>query len=74
MGFNLISCTPMSGSYILYGSILEEWGLFFFLKRSFFRADMAALGKYRMGGYGRNWLHFASRWLLLGFSVSNIAR
>ena len=29
MGFNLIYLTPMSGSYFLYGSILEKFGLFF---------------------------------------------
>ena len=40
MGFNLIYWTPMSGSYFLE-------------KRPFFRADMAGLGKYSAGGYGR---------------------
>ena len=28
MGFNLIYWTPMSGSYFLYGSILEKCGNF----------------------------------------------
>ena len=42
----------MSGSYSLYGSILEKmWK--FLEKRTFFRADMARLGKYCAGGYGR---------------------
>ena len=35
----------MSGLYFLYGFILE--------KQPFFRADMAGLRKYSMGGYGR---------------------
>ena len=35
----------MSALYLLYGSILEKCG--------FFRADMAGLGKYCTGGYGR---------------------
>ena len=42
----------MSGSYFLYGSILEKCGKFR-KKRPFFRADMAGLGMYHMGGYGR---------------------
>ena len=42
----------MSGSYVLEGSILDKCG-FFFEKRPFFRADMAGLGKYHTGGYGR---------------------
>ena len=42
----------MSGSYFLHGFILEKCG-FFFLKQLFFRADMAGLGKYSMGGNGR---------------------
>ena len=36
----------MSGLYFLYGSFLEKCG-------NVFRADMAELGKYHMGGYGR---------------------
>ena len=41
----------MSGSYVLEGYILEKmWK--FLEKRPFFRADMAGLGKYHMGGYG----------------------
>ena len=35
----------MSGSYFLYGSILEKCGNLW--------AEMAGLGKYHMGGYGR---------------------
>ena len=54
MGFNLIYYTPMSGSYLMYGSILEKCE--FFLKNGRFsgriwpdggnttRADMAGLG------------------------------
>ena len=42
----------MSGSYFLYGSILEKCG-FKKKKRPFFRADMVGLGKYHTGGYGR---------------------
>ena len=54
MGFNLIYWTPMSGSYFLYGSILEKCGHFW--KNGRFsgriwpdwgnttRADMAGLG------------------------------
>ena len=42
----------MSGSYFLYGSILEKCG-FILEKWPFFRADMAGLGKYCTGGYGR---------------------
>ena len=42
----------MSGSYFLYGSILEKCGNLW-KKRLFFRADMAGLGKCCMGGYGR---------------------
>ena len=52
MRFKMIYWTPMtsmSGSYFLYfgklWKILEE--------RPFFRADMAGLGKYHTGGYGR---------------------
>ena len=45
MCFNLIYCTLYEQLIPLYGSNLE--------KRSFFRADMAGLGKYHMGGYGR---------------------
>ena len=52
--FKMICCTPMSGSYFLYGSILEKCGNF--LKNGRFsgriwpdwgntaRADMAGLG------------------------------
>ena len=29
-------------------------------KRPFFRADMAGLGKYSMGGYGRIWVFLSS--------------
>ena len=42
----------MSGSYLVYGSILEKCGNFW-KNGSFFWADMAGLGKYCMGGYGR---------------------
>ena len=42
----------MSDLYFLYDSILEKCG-FFCEKRPFFRADMAGLGKYWTGGYGR---------------------
>ena len=44
MGFKMIYWTPMSGSYFLWGSILEKFGFFF---------KMAGLGKYHTGGYGR---------------------
>ena len=52
MGFNLIYWTPMSGYYFFVGSNLEKYGKFWKNGR-FFRADMAGLGKYSMGGYGR---------------------
>ena len=52
MGFKMIYWNPMSGSYFLYGSILEKCD-FFFEKPPFFRADIAGLGKYCTGGYGR---------------------
>ena len=56
MGFNLIYLTHMRGSYFLYGPILEKiW--FFFEKRPFFRVDMAGLGNYHRGGYGRIWVY-----------------
>ena len=42
----------MSGSYVLYGSILEKCGNFWKNGR-FFRTDMAGLGQYCTGGYGR---------------------
>ena len=42
----------MTCSYFLYGSILEKCGIFLG-KRPFFWADMARLGKYHTGGYGR---------------------
>ena len=45
MGFKMIYWTPISGSYFLKESILEKCGIF--------RADMAGLGKYCTGGYGR---------------------
>ena len=35
----------MGGYYFFVGSNLEKW--------PFFQADMAGLGKYSMGGYGR---------------------
>ena len=42
----------MGGCYFFMGSNLEKYGIFW-KKRPFFRADMAGLGKYCMGGYGR---------------------
>ena len=52
MGFNLIYRTPMGGFYILIGSILEKmWKIW--EKLTFFRADLAGLGKCRTGGFGR---------------------
>ena len=54
MGFNLINWTSMSGSYFLYGSILEKCGIFLKNGRFYGRiwpdwgnttwADMAGLG------------------------------
>ena len=41
-GFNSIYGTPMSGSYLFYGSILEKCGIYW--KNGCFP-----------GGYGRNW-------------------
>ena len=52
MGFKMIYWTPISGSYFLKGSILEKSGIFL-KKLLFFQADMAGLGKYCTGGYGR---------------------
>ena len=51
VGFNLIYWTPITGSYFLYGSILEKCRSL--EKRPFFQADMSGLGKYHTGGYGR---------------------
>ena len=52
MGFNLIYWNPMSGSclfvWFYFGKMWK-----FSEKPPFFRADMAGLGKYHMGGYGR---------------------
>ena len=42
----------MGGYYFFVGSNLEKYGTFW-KKQPFFRADMAGLGKYSMGGYGR---------------------
>ena len=52
MGFNLIYWTPMGGFFILIGSLLEKCGNFW-EKKPFFRADLAGLGKWRTGGFGR---------------------
>ena len=42
----------MGGYHVFVGSNLEKkWKIL--EKRPFFRADMAGLGKYSMGGYGR---------------------
>ena len=52
MGFNLTYWTPMGSCYIFMGSNLKKiWKIL--EKLRFFRADMAGLGKYCMGGYGR---------------------
>ena len=48
----MIYWTAISGSYFLKGSILEKCGKFWKNGR-FFRADMAGLGEYHTGGYGR---------------------
>ena len=42
----------MGGYYIFVGSNLEKY-VKILEKQPFFRADMAGLGKYSMGGYGR---------------------
>ena len=42
----------MAGRYFLICSLLEKCG-FFFKNSRFFRVDMAGLGKYHIGGYGR---------------------
>ena len=52
MGFKMIYWTPMRGLYFLWGSILEKCGKFGKNGR-FYWADMAGLGKYHTGGYGR---------------------
>ena len=52
MGFKMIYWTPASGSYFFWQKCD-----FFFEKRLFFRADMAGLGKYHTGGYGRIWVY-----------------
>ena len=52
MGFDLVYWTTMGGSYFLVSSNLEKYGKLG--KNSiFFWTDMAGLGKYHMGGYGR---------------------
>ena len=43
----------MGASYFLVGSNLEKCGHFLEEKLQFFQADMARLGKYSTGGYGR---------------------
>ena len=47
----------MSCSYFLYGSILEKCGFKKNKKQPFFWADMAGLGKYHTGRYGRIWVY-----------------
>ena len=42
----------MAGGYFLVCSLLEKCRIFW-KKRQIFRADMAGLGKYHTGGYGR---------------------
>ena len=44
----------MAGGYLLVCSLLEKCGNFWKNGR-FFRADLAGLGKYHMGGYGPDW-------------------
>ena len=56
MHFKTIYWTPMSGQYFLYCSIFEKCGIFW-KKRPFFRADLAGLGKYCTGGFGRIGVH-----------------
>ena len=48
MGFHLIYWSLWAVIFFFVGSNLENSG-----KTPFFRADMAGLGKYSMGGYGR---------------------
>ena len=51
MGFNVIYWTPMGGHYFFVGfSFGKIWKCL--EKQPFFRAQMAGLGKYNMGGYG----------------------
>ena len=52
MSFNLIYWNPICGQYFLDCTLLEKIGKIM-EKRPFFRAAMAGLGKYSMGGYGR---------------------
>ena len=52
MGFNSIYWTYICGKYFLNGSFLEKCGKIW-IKRPFFRAATAELGKYRTGGYGQ---------------------
>ena len=80
MGFNLIYCTPMSGSYLMYGSILEKCGNFWkngrFSGRIWLdwgnttRVDMAGLGS--IGLTNMNHLYFKKSmpYYLLTFSFA----
>ena len=52
MAFNLIYWTPICGKYFFLVFPLGKMGGNM-EKRLFFRAAMAGLGKYHMGGYGR---------------------
>ena len=62
----------MSGSYFIMGSNSEKCGIF--LKNSrFFRADMAGLGKYHMGRYGRIGVYRVKDILKLCFTLAKKA-
>ena len=63
MGFKMIYWTPMSGSYILQGSILEKCGKF----RKIF-----GLTKYHTGGYGRIGVYRVNS-VLTGWTTHSLA-
>ena len=60
MGFNLTYGSILFVGFY-FGKIWKVLG-----KQPFFRADMAGLGKYRMGGYGRIGVYRATTFSLHG--------
>ena len=61
----------MSSLYFLYGSILEKCG-FFWKNSRFFQADIAGLGKYCTGGYGRIGVYRVKQFFRYRVGLDNI--
>ena len=53
MGFNLIYCTPMTGSYLMYGSILAKCGKFW--KNAVFPGGYGRIGEIPHGQIWPDW-------------------